>query len=541
MLITHLGDTITISGTAHFSNSTPLTGHAIEIWWDSNLLSTEFVDGSGNFSYAHLIPYTDAVGVNSGFVFFSAPTAAFPDITTNFADVEVREYIDLYMDTQPASNTFSRGDTITITGYVENDGGFAVFSVEIHALVDGGSTTETDITDATGNFSIQLDIPIGLSSGQYIITIESISPYRDVLSTTGSWIIIVVIDSTIDVQVNSASFMPEETFTIQLQLFDEDGAPINGVSIEIYLNMTLIDTIILPDGSGSVITVTIPTTWSINGYFVITVDFAGNTYFNGDSDVSADSIHIFTDISFDNRSPNTVTPGLAFIIEVGLTDSDLNVIVDRSVILTVDGTNIVTLTTDAEGVISYDQPGHIEGTVEFSFTLTSNDAPHVTSVTFEIMIQTQGGNILQGMDLIIAGILLVGAVIAVLAYLYIVKGMFRSVVLSRGIDIPTKLRNIKKLADAGKYGASITLAYRTFEQMCGTKMGSERTHSETAREYLDRVMQSIPLDGPTIEQFVQTYEEARFSHHEMTRERYEAALRIFTDLYPRIDTSAPME
>ncbi|TFG27506.1 DUF4129 domain-containing protein [Candidatus Thorarchaeota archaeon] len=148
---------------------------------------------------------------------------------------------------------------------------------------------------------------------------------------------------------------------------------------------------------------------------------------------------------------------------------------------------------------------------------------------------------MQGTDLIIAGILLIGAVIAVLAYLYIVKGMFRSVVISRGIDIPTKLRNIKKLADAGKYGASITLAYRTFEQMCGMKMGSERAHSETAREYLDRVMQSIPLDNATVEQFVQTYEEARFSHHEMTRDRYEAALRTFTDLYPRIDTGVPME
>ncbi len=539
--ITHLGDTITISGTAHFLNGTPLTGHAIEIWWDTNLLSTEPIDGFGNFSYAHLIPYTDAVGVNSGFVFFSAPTAAFPDSSTNFADVEVREYIDLYMDTQPASNTFSRGDTITITGYVENDGGFAVFSVEIHALVDGGSTAETDFTDATGIFSISMDIPIDLPSGQYIITIESISSYHDVLSITGSWTIIVVIDSTINVQVNSASFMPEETFTIQLQLFDEDGAPINGASIEIYLNMTLIDTEILSDGSGSVVTVTIPSSWSNNGYFVITVDYAGNTYHNGDSDVSTNSIHIFTSISFNNRAPGRVIPDQSFIIEVRLTDSNLNPIVGRSVILNVDGTSIVTLTTDSEGVISYDQPGHIEGIVEFSITLTSNGVSRVTSETFEITIQTTGGNILQGTDLIIAGVLLVGAVIAVLAYLYIVKGMFRSVVLSRGIDIPTKLRNIKKLADAGKYGASITLAYRTFEQMCGTKMGSERTHSETAREYLDRVMQSIPLDGPTIEQFIQTYEEARFSHHEMTRERYEAALRIFTDLYPRIDTSAPME
>ncbi|MHA1862853.1 MAG: DUF4129 domain-containing protein, partial [Candidatus Thorarchaeota archaeon] len=459
----------------------------------------------------------------------------------NFADVEVREYIDLYMYAQPSDNSFLRGDTITIIGYVENDGVFAAFSVEIHALVDGGSTAETDFTDAAGNFSIQLEIPIGLASGQYIITIESISPYRDVLSVTGSWIIIVVIDSTIDVRVSSASFMPEETFTIQLQLFDEDGAPINGASIEIYLNMTLIDTVILSDGSGSVITVTIPSTWSNNGYFVITVDFAGNTYFNGDSDVSADSIHIFTDIAFDNRSPASVTPGLSFIIEVRITDSDQNAIVDRSVILTIDGTNIVTLTTDAEGVISYNLPAHDEGIIRFSITLMSHDVPPVASGTFEIMIQTTGGNILQGTDLIIAGILLIGAVVAVLAYLYIVKGMFRSVVISRGIDIPTKLRNIKKLADAGKYGASITLAYRTFEQMCGTKMGSERTHSETAREYLDRVLKSIPLDGPTVEQFVQTYEEARFSHHEMTRERYEASLRIFTDIYPRIDTSALME
>ncbi|MHA2043960.1 MAG: DUF4129 domain-containing protein [Candidatus Thorarchaeota archaeon] len=148
---------------------------------------------------------------------------------------------------------------------------------------------------------------------------------------------------------------------------------------------------------------------------------------------------------------------------------------------------------------------------------------------------------MQGTDLLIAGILLVGAVIAVLAYLYIVRGMFRSTVISRGIDIPTKLRNIKKLADAGKYGASITLAYRTFEQMCGTKMGSERSHNETAREYLDRVLKTIPLDLTTVEQFVQSYEEARFSHHEMTRERYEEAVRIFTDIYPRIDSAAPAE
>jgi len=537
----HLGEIITISGNAHFSNDTALDSYPIEIWWDSILLSTEFTDSLGNFSYAHLIPYTDTVGIKSGYTYFNGTSAAFPVITTNFADVEVRQYINLYLDTQPASNTFSRGDTITITGYVENDGGFAAVSVEIEVLVDSGPTGYTNITDVSGDFSIGLIIPNNALGGQYIITIQMLGPYNDVLSVTGSWTVIVVIDTTVSVQVTRASYMPGEIFTIRIQLSDADDIPISGVPVDISFNSTLINTITLQDGSGSVVVVTIPASWSSNGYYIITVNYAGSTYYSGDSSVSVNSIHIFTRTIFNNRSPATVTPGQPFNIEVLLTDPDSNAIVDRPVLLDLNGANTVPLTVDSEGIIRYNVLGQDAGTFSFSITLTSDDVSSVQSGTFQIMIQTTGGIILQGADLIIAGVLLVGAIIAVLAYLYIVKGMFRSVVISRGIDIPTKLRNIKKLADAGKYGASITLAYRTFEQMCGSKIGSERTQSETAREYLDRVLQSIPLDGSSVEQFVLTYEEARFSHHEMTRERYEAALRIFTDIYPRIDTGTLME
>ena len=109
---------------------------------------------------------------------------------------------------------------------------------------------------------------------------------------------------------------------------------------------------------------------------------------------------------------------------------------------------------------------------------------------------------------------------------------------AKGVDIPSKLRNIKKLADAGKYGAAITLAYRTFEQMCGMKTGSERAQSETAREFLERVLKVIPLDSATIDEFVTSYEEARFSNHVITRERYELAIKTFSDLYPRIEGRA---
>ncbi|MHA2151038.1 MAG: DUF4129 domain-containing protein, partial [Candidatus Thorarchaeota archaeon] len=247
-------------------------------------------------------------------------------------------------------------------------------------------------------------------------------------------------------------------------------------------------------------------------------------------------------VSFLRITPDRIDPGQPFSIQVSLVDQNDNPILNRFVRLTVNVSDNYPLNTGADGLISYQMPSYPDGTsLTFTLTLISTEVSPVQSGVFTINIQTTGGNPLQGTDLLIAGILLVGAVFAVLAYLYIVRGMFRSTVISRGIDIPTKLRNIKKLADAGKYGASITLAYRTFEQMCGTKMGSERSHNETAREYLDRVLKTIPLDLTTVEQFVQSYEEARFSHHEMTRERYEEAVRIFTDIYPRIDSAAPAE
>lgn len=118
------------------------------------------------------------------------------------------------------------------------------------------------------------------------------------------------------------------------------------------------------------------------------------------------------------------------------------------------------------------------------------------------------------------------------------RGMLARKPPEERVDIPSKLRNIKKLADAGKYDAAITLAYRTFEQMCGKKTGIERMHSETAREFLDRVLKSLPLDSVMVDEFVATYLEARFSNHVISRERYEVAIKTFSDLYPRIEGRA---
>ena len=336
------------------------------------------------------------------------------------------------------------------------------------------------------------------------------------------------------------SIIPE-SFSVDVQLHDIDGVALDNEWVSIFLGSTFVSDIQLTNADGMTVLLIVPLSWTESGLFTIAAAYDGGAFTDPSSFESTNSIHVFTDVIFQRLTPERIDPGQTFLIEVTLTDQNDNPILNRNVHLTVNGTDYP-LSTGSDGLISYQMGSYPDGTsFEFTVTVLSSEVTPVSSGEFMINIQTIGGNPLQGTDLLIAGILLVGAVIAVLAYLYIVRGMFRSQVISRGIDVSTKLRNIKKLADAGKYGASITLAYRTFEQMCGTKMSSERSHNETAREYLDRVLEAIPLDLATVEQFVQTYEEARFSHHEMTRERYEDAVRIFTDLYPRIDSTSLAE
>ncbi len=548
LTVVYLGGTVTFSGTLQFTNTTPLVGYDVEIYWGGNLLTTITISDPvlGAFSYPLSVPYSNDIGDLSGYALFRAPTIAWGDLDTlEFFDVvTVIELVDVFMDPEPAVNIVSRGDTLVIEGDVFNDGGFAADGVTVEALDGGGGTGSVAVTAGDGSFSISLLVPTNWARGVYNISVHVTSLFHQLRFGPTEWYIYVYIDTRILVDTSPGSFMPGETISVYVELFDDDFNPLDGETVSVRLGSTHIADVLMIDASGMYFDLVIPLGWGEgNGHFNITAEYDGNIslYINPGSIESAGSLHVFEEVVF-TSNPSRVDPGQPFTIECSLRDTDGNPIMGRRADLDFNGTDMYPYFVDETGIFRHQVAAQADGTViRFRIILVSFYISNIQSNEFTINIETTGGNPLQGTDLLIAGILLIGAVVAVLAYLYIVRGMFRSPTISRGIDIPTKLRNIKKLADSGKYGASITLAYRTFEQMCGTKMGSERTHSETAREFLDRVLETIPLDVGTVEQFVQTYEEARFSHHEMTRERYEEAVRIFTDLYPRIDSAAPIE
>ncbi|OLS31201.1 MAG: hypothetical protein ThorAB25_04620 [Candidatus Thorarchaeota archaeon AB_25] len=544
LTIIYLEDSLTFSGTLQFTNSTPMVDYDIEIWWGGNLLTTETTIGGGAFIYILSVTYSYDADVYTGYALFRPPSIAFGDLDTPepFSDVTVIERVDVSMDLEPSDTIVSRGETLVITGDVINDGVLPADGVTVEALVNGIPTGAMAVTAGNGRYSISWVVPGFQPRGSYNISVHVISSFHEMFAGPSNWFIDVYIGSDVFVQTDLVSIMPGESFSVYIELQDDDSNNLHGEWVRLFIGSIRLTDIQLTDASGMTFDLVVPLSWDGgSALFNITARYAGMSFVDPSIAMSINQIHIFTDVVFISI-PDRVDPGQDFNIESTFRDPEGNPIMFRTVWLDYNGTDRYPYFIDADGGFTHPVAAQTDGTIiQYTLTLVSFEIDNIQSNEFTINIQTQGGNPLQGTDLLIAGILLIGAVVAVLAYLYIVRGMFRGPVVSRGFDIPAKLRNIKKLADAGKYGASITLAYRTFEQMCGAKMGSERTHSETAREYLDRVLETISLDSGTVEQFVQTYEEARFSHHEMTRERYEEAVRIFTDLYPRIDSAAPVE
>jgi hypothetical protein len=325
-----------------------------------------------------------------------------------------------------------------------------------------------------------------------------------------------------------------------ITLLDDLGNPISSAALTFYLNGTEIQAVGPVDTTGTASTVfRVDTDIDESAFYILEVSYAGEGDFEPSSEDTDDVIHVFTQVYFDMSStPSAVSPGQSLTILGSIYDAPVEQggipIVGRSLSIDLNETGTGSVVTGLDGSFVYNVGTvHGEGYYDYQITLESAVAP-VQSDPYRVNIQT-GGPSMQGFDQLLPFIALAGAIVVVLLYLYFVRGMFRGPLITPTVDIPSKLRNIKKLADAGKYSAAITLAYRTFEQMCGTKIGSERLHSETAREYIERVLKSLPLDAASVEEFVQAYEEARFSDHEITRERYELAIKIFTDLYPRIE------
>ncbi len=537
------GEDVIVTGTLSFGNGSAMVGYTVELVWDGSVEATSPTNSSGGFTLSFEIPWDHWLGEVPFVVTFVSPSDAYEDAQTSPQILQVRDLVVITLDEQSVF-TLERGDTLTITGTASNEGGAAV-DITILVYANGSSTGQSAVTDTAGEFSIDIIIPQDAQPAIYEITVTAESSLVDVESSPDFWTVEIHLRSELSVDLlTNEDVMPGETIRIVIRLLDEDGNAIDG-TVLLFLNDTELGSRRINSPNWTTITITIPLDWSgASGLYFVNIAYDGGGFINGDEAQSTGAIHVFIGADLDNATPERIQYGNDLIISGTLYNDGGSTrlpIAGRTLVISIGGRE-ETAVTDDNGNFSHRWLGQLgNGSITYTITILS-DANNMTVGSYTLQIQTNTGGFMQSLiDILVPSIALAGAVIVVLLYLYYVKGMFRSPTKRTGMDIPSKLRNIKKLAGAGKYGQSITLAYRTFEQMCGMKIGSERLASETAREYLDRVLKSLPLDSADAEQFMYIYEEARFSGSEMSREQYEEAVRIFTDIYPRIDVGAMSE
>jgi hypothetical protein len=339
--------------------------------------------------------------------------------------------------------------------------------------------------------------------------------------------------------------MPGETIWVDIAVEDVDNNPVNDTTVSIFLGENRVaDRYIAGTSAG--FSLTIPTNWTGvgSGIHPITVRFPGI----GPRDLlpssgdSLNTVHYIADVDFDfGGTPDRVTNGTDFTITVILTDEVGNPIRYRDVNLLVNRTWTYAQTTDSNGVFTRRYREDSVGVYYLRAILTSTDVPFVPSDEYEMQIVPPGPGLPGLLELMVPFVTIGAAVAVVGLYLYFVRGFGKGLDTSPESDLARKMRRIKKLADAGKYAAAISLTYRTFEETCGTSTGVTRLYSETARDYVERILQELSLDDVAVNQLLQAYEEARFSDHELTRDRYEDTMRVFTDIYPLIEARSITE
>ncbi|MFX0045651.1 MAG: DUF4129 domain-containing protein, partial [Candidatus Hermodarchaeota archaeon] len=538
------GGSVTISGNLQFLNGTAMDGYQVEIHWINGtdwVVQTITVPDAvaGFFSYVHNIGWAHRADTNQYYVMFVRPNLAFEPASTPHEDIDVRGQVVLHLDAQTVFSV-RRGDSFTVSGYGEFSG-IPVPFVPIQIIADTNTTIGSTVTRSDGTFSIDIQVPPTSPKGTYNISLQ-VDPfgYFDAAGPSDFWFVQVPIDTIVTVTLpQSFEVMPGETIWVDISIEDVDNSPVNDTDVSIFLGENHLGDRYMP-GSSAGFLLTIPTDWAGvgSGIHPIIVEFPGDGPRNllPSTGESLNTVHYIAEVVFDfGGTPDRVINGTDFTISVILTDELGNPIRYRDVDLLVNRTWTYPQTTDSNGAFTRRHREDSIGVYYLRATLVSTDIPFVDSEEFVMHIVPPGPGLPGLLELMVPIVTIGAAVAVVFLYLYFVRGFGKGLDTSPESDLARKMRRIKKLADEGKYAAAISLTYRTFEDTCGTNTGVTRIYSETARDYVERVLKEVSLDDAAVNQLLEAYEEARFSDHELTRDRYEDTMRVFTDIYPLIE------
>ncbi|MHA2265166.1 MAG: hypothetical protein ACXAEN_22455, partial [Candidatus Thorarchaeota archaeon] len=344
--VRYLGETLTISGSLTFGNGSAMDGYEIEIMWNGPsyiiLDRITITDGVfGTFVYPYSLPWDQPVGAFTYYVRFVQPSALFETAETLPQAIEIRDLVTLQIGPEPADTIVFVGGTFIVTGYASNGGGDAP-NVPVEVLSDSSGTGFFELTDANGDFSIQVTVPTDAPTGVYNISVWIPgSIYYDLTGPSGYWTIQVYIESIAAVAFSQiGDIMPGESFSITVSLTNEYGRVVVG-DLHVYLGTNLVTTL-SSISAGEERVIDIPRTWSGgSGLFICRVAYDGGSFVTAsEGDTNTTEIHVFESIAWpSNAAHSTASPSTQLSINVAIRDDADIPIVGRELRIYLNGTN----------------------------------------------------------------------------------------------------------------------------------------------------------------------------------------------------------
>ncbi|MHA1576669.1 MAG: hypothetical protein ACTSU3_04850, partial [Candidatus Thorarchaeota archaeon] len=345
----------------------------------------------GDFSFSYTIPWGHSVGPFSYLVEFIQPSAIFESAATSLEAIDVYDIVTITLDTQTVS-AVTRGDTITVTGYV-TDGGGTVENVQLELLLNSIGLGIIRSSIAEGVFEFEVDTATW-NSGSHNFSVISDSIYYELGGATGYWMIdIYIISQTTVIFETLLDVMPGETFTISYTVTDDDGVVQIGADVDIYLGDTWIQSDTVRATNSSDLTLMVPTNWlDGTGYFSVEVRFSAVGYIESSSGETTDLIHIFVDADISSPYPTQTAPNQGFTISGILLDDTDQPIVGRDVRINLQNeSRVVDATTDSEGRFEYTITQGYPDNSRYYYVVTFRDSGNTIIDRKEYTILIQSG------------------------------------------------------------------------------------------------------------------------------------------------------
>ncbi|MCD6380990.1 MAG: hypothetical protein J7L50_01525 [Candidatus Odinarchaeota archaeon] len=530
------GSKLEVSGALVLLNGTPLAGYQVNVYWDngSSLLYYEVADtnSSGMFkTYLRVPLYHNPMEVLV-YANFSSPLEPWIESTeSNRLKVSVYMTINATL-TWLSSNNVTHGEKLIVLGSVVNETGGFVPNKKIIILLNSSILSINgsilyNMTDESGIFELSFEVPSYIT-GRYNLSVSSTDDYTELLCENPQ---IVEAWSYTHMSLTSPLdyMFSGESVILSGYVLDDLGKNLDGI-VGVYVDGELKAT--LDYNVTFEFNYSAPNT-NENTTVHIEFDYFGKKYYLPCSE-NVDIV-IFRNATIEIKGEkNVVRPEDSIDLYVNLTSDDGYPIPNRfvRVFVVVDGVEEVVAEgyTNESGIFEtrYKVPKSIKsGELIVYAKLVSN--LNVKSEDLKIKVMT----LEQPFDL--GTILLVVLSLSSILVIYVLskKGILKIPLKLGGrkvapFDYKAVIEQITELFRTEKYREGILLSKDLLQGILREYKGISKSDSETLREFMYKVANNLGIPLEDVEDYLSSYEKARFSNEEISVEDYAKMVQSIT-------------